>query len=313
MSAVAVSYPVPGRARWCRRKERVRWPSPSASPSTRRRPACTATRPSSTWPSGASSSRTWTCPRTRRGLREMVLMTGQYGVPVIRVGEKAMVGWNVSRVQAAARTAERRPPERAPRYGPPGHVAELRVRVDEAEPAAVGGAVAVLGDDDLRLALPLRVLVVAVDEHDDVGVLLDGARLAQVRQHRPLVLRAARRRARAATARAPGRSSSLARILRPRLISAISTWRFSPRRPWRLHELQVVHDDEARRLVAQEAAGLRADLDERRRRRVVHVDVGCFDSDEIAFMRPVQSSGAEVPGAHLVGVDPGLGAQHAHA
>jgi glutaredoxin 3 len=27
-------------------------------------------------------------------LREMVLMTGQYGVPVIRVGEKAMIGWH---------------------------------------------------------------------------------------------------------------------------------------------------------------------------------------------------------------------------
>jgi glutaredoxin-like YruB-family protein len=26
--------------------------------------------------------------------REMALMTGQYGVPVIRVGEKAMIGWN---------------------------------------------------------------------------------------------------------------------------------------------------------------------------------------------------------------------------
>jgi len=31
----------------------------------------------------------------RRGLREMVATTGQYGVPVILVGEKAMVGWNV--------------------------------------------------------------------------------------------------------------------------------------------------------------------------------------------------------------------------
>ncbi len=28
------------------------------------------------------------------GRREMVLMTGQYGVPVVRVGEKAMVGWD---------------------------------------------------------------------------------------------------------------------------------------------------------------------------------------------------------------------------
>ncbi|MDO8963601.1 MAG: glutaredoxin family protein [Coriobacteriia bacterium] len=31
----------------------------------------------------------------RRGLRQMVVTTGQYGVPVIVVGEKAMVGWNV--------------------------------------------------------------------------------------------------------------------------------------------------------------------------------------------------------------------------
>lgn len=31
----------------------------------------------------------------RAGMREMVLMTAQHGVPVIKVGEKAMVGWNV--------------------------------------------------------------------------------------------------------------------------------------------------------------------------------------------------------------------------
>lgn len=30
----------------------------------------------------------------KRGRREMVAMTGQYGVPVIRVGEKAIVGWD---------------------------------------------------------------------------------------------------------------------------------------------------------------------------------------------------------------------------
>jgi glutaredoxin len=29
-----------------------------------------------------------------RGRREMVLMTGQNGVPVVRVGERAMVGWD---------------------------------------------------------------------------------------------------------------------------------------------------------------------------------------------------------------------------
>ena len=30
----------------------------------------------------------------RRGFREMVLMTGQHGVPVVVVGEKAIVGWD---------------------------------------------------------------------------------------------------------------------------------------------------------------------------------------------------------------------------
>jgi glutaredoxin-like YruB-family protein len=28
------------------------------------------------------------------GRREMLVMTGQYGVPVVLVGDKAMVGWN---------------------------------------------------------------------------------------------------------------------------------------------------------------------------------------------------------------------------
>jgi glutaredoxin len=30
-----------------------------------------------------------------RGKREMVLMTGRHAVPVIRVGDKAMTGWDV--------------------------------------------------------------------------------------------------------------------------------------------------------------------------------------------------------------------------
>src|SRR5688572_28072100 len=55
----------------------------------------------------------------------------------------------------------------------------------------VDGAVAVLADDDLRDVLLLGLLVVdlfAVDEDDEVGVLLDGARLAEVRQLWSLVL-----------------------------------------------------------------------------------------------------------------------------
>lgn len=30
----------------------------------------------------------------RAALKDMVTVTGQYGVPVIRVGDKAMVGWD---------------------------------------------------------------------------------------------------------------------------------------------------------------------------------------------------------------------------
>src|SRR3954465_15738285 len=51
-------------------------------------------------------------------------------------------------------------------------------------------AVAVLGDDQVGLARAVGVLVVvlvAVDEHDEVGVLLDLPGLAQVGEHRALV------------------------------------------------------------------------------------------------------------------------------
>ncbi len=34
----------------------------------------------------------------------MVTMTGQYGVPVIQVGDKAMVGWNPAEFEKMMRT-----------------------------------------------------------------------------------------------------------------------------------------------------------------------------------------------------------------
>ena len=34
-----------------------------------------------------------------RGLRDMAALTGQRAVPVIRVGEKAMVGWDETRFE----------------------------------------------------------------------------------------------------------------------------------------------------------------------------------------------------------------------
>src|SRR5699024_6842425 len=72
-----------------------------------------------------------------------------------------------------------------------GHVSEPGVVPLEGDRDRLGGAVAVLGDDEVRLAGAgglLLVVVLAVDEQDEVGVLLDRARLAQVAHHRGLVL-----------------------------------------------------------------------------------------------------------------------------
>ena len=58
------------------------------------------------------------------------------------------------------------------------------------QPNGVRRAVALLRDDEFRNPFVLRVLVVhliTIDERDDVGVLLDRAGLAQIREHRPLV------------------------------------------------------------------------------------------------------------------------------
>src|SRR3954468_15553949 len=67
---------------------------------------------------------------------------------------------------------------------------EARVLALEGERHVPEAAVAVLGDDEVGLARAVGVLVVvlvAVDEHDEVGVLLDLAGLAQVGEHRALV------------------------------------------------------------------------------------------------------------------------------
>lgn len=44
----------------------------------------------------------------RRGYKEMVAMTGQSGVPVIRVGEKAIVGWDKREFERLYRRENRR-------------------------------------------------------------------------------------------------------------------------------------------------------------------------------------------------------------
>ena len=71
-----------------------------------------------------------------------------------------------------------------------GAIGELRVVLQEDQPDGADRAVAVLGEDQLGAARILGVLVVvivAVEEADHVRVLLDRARLAQVREDRALV------------------------------------------------------------------------------------------------------------------------------
>jgi hypothetical protein len=65
------------------------------------------------------------------------------------------------------------------------------------------------------------VVFLAIDEHHHVGVLLDRARLAQVRQLRALVL-AVLHLARQLGQRDDGMSSSLAMAFRPVVISETS-------------------------------------------------------------------------------------------
>src|SRR5918992_470350 len=66
-------------------------------------------------------------------------------------------------------------------------VREARILGQEGEADLPDRPVAVLGQDDARLPEPLRLLVVvllAVDEHDDVGVLLDLPAFTKVGEHR---------------------------------------------------------------------------------------------------------------------------------
>src|SRR6185312_16737461 len=70
------------------------------------------------------------------------------------------------------------------------HRFESGVLTEEVQHHGVGWAVTLLANDDLGLALVRAVFVVvlvAVDEHDDVRILLDGAGFAQVRHHGPFV------------------------------------------------------------------------------------------------------------------------------
>src|SRR6476620_9188021 len=133
---------------------------------------------------------------------------------------------------------------------------------DELDP--VDRAVAVLGDDELRdarfLGLLRVVVLVAVDEHDEVRVLLDGAGLAQVGEDRALV--GARLDAAVELAQRDDRHVDLARgQLEPAAhLADLLDAAFDPLVG--VHELEVVDDDQAEVLLGGEPARLGPDLEQ---------------------------------------------------
>ena len=137
-----------------------------------------------------------------------------------------------------------------------------------------GGPVAVLAEDQLGDTLLVGLLVVvlvAVDEEDEVGVLLDRAGLAQVGEDRPLVLAlldgARELREREDRHVEVAREHlQLARDLR-HLLDAVLEVRAGG------HQLQVVDDDQPElRLARLQPPRLRAELHHRDRAGVVDVD-----------------------------------------
>src|SRR5690606_21693493 len=73
--------------------------------------------------------------------------------------------------------------------GAAGIVFELGVLPEKGQAHRTDRTVTLLADDDLGRALVRRIRIVnfvAVDEQDDVGILLDGARFAQIGHHRAL-------------------------------------------------------------------------------------------------------------------------------
>ena len=181
-----------------------------------------------------------------------------------------------------------------------GGVVEAGVLAEEHQPLGADRAGAVLGDDHLGRALVGRLRVVdlvAVEEHHDVGVLLercrDSRRSASIGR-----LSARASRFRLSWLRATiGTSSSRARIFRLRLISLTSSWRFSDVAA-AAHQLQVVdHDQRQAAVLGLHPAGLGADLHHRDPRVVVEEQRHLEPADRPADLGPVglaQPAGAQL-------------------
>ena len=137
-----------------------------------------------------------------------------------------------------------------------------------------------LGDDDIGRLAALRRLgqaeeVRTVDEQDHIGVLLDGTGLAEVAEHRLAVALFALHRLAGQLGQGDDRDVEL---LGGRLEGTGDGRDFLLAQAAEvgrtLHQLEVVHDDQADLLLLDEAFGLGAELGQRQARGVVDVEGG---------------------------------------
>src|SRR6266481_3253154 len=185
-----------------------------------------------------------------------------------------------------------------------GGFLEAREAAAKYEADGVGGAVALLGYAELGFfALFGRGAgfeeVRAVDEHDDVGVLLDGAGLAEVGE-----LRAALVALGGAGKLAEDEDGNL-QLLGETLEGAGDAGDFFlaiAEAAAGGDELEIIDDEERKALVALEAAGLGADFEDGDGAGVVNPDGGGGNSAE-GFGHAAPVFAGEMAGAEFVGVD----------
>src|SRR5262245_52276122 len=160
-----------------------------------------------------------------------------------------------ARNSSAKTTMTARTPSRKTRVvaGGPLCVPPLRIHeggelADEMEIDGAGRTVALLADDELGLPLEVGIVLLvdllAEEEEDDVGILLDRAGLPKVRKLRPLVSRPALLRRAGELRQCENRNVQLLGhfLERARDLGDLLLATLVPAAT--LHQLEVVHDDE---------------------------------------------------------------------
>ena len=196
-----------------------------------------------------------------------------------------------------------------------GKVLESGVLLQKRQAHRSSGAVALFADDELGHAFDVGIALAllpvhffAEDEEHDIGVLLERARLAQVRELRPVIAAGFWRAAELAeredrhpellgeNLQRPGnRRQFLLPVLEP---------------PAPLHELEVVDDQHVESVLELEPPRLGTHLEDADRRRVVDEHFRVVEPAE-GVDQPGVVLLAEKPAAEAVRVDPRFRRQHA--